>query len=113
MWKGGKNNENKLSLVSWGKITKPLLEGGLQIWDLKTQNLALGAQLLWNLVTGKLAWSKQVLCKKYFLGARKKFLDSSLKASKGSPIFTIFQKSLPLFKIDLTWIPGNRKSIRI
>jgi len=30
MWKGGKGNDKKLVLVSWGKIKKPLMEGGLQ-----------------------------------------------------------------------------------
>jgi len=46
LWKGGKHNENKLPLVNRGKISKPLLEGGIQIHDLRTQNLALSAKIL-------------------------------------------------------------------
>jgi hypothetical protein len=29
LWKGGKNNDKNLPLVSWGKIYGPLLDGGL------------------------------------------------------------------------------------
>jgi len=46
IWKGGNQNENKLPLVNWGKVTKPYLEDGLQIRDLRSQNLALGAKIL-------------------------------------------------------------------
>jgi len=51
LWKGGNQNENKLPLVSWGKVTKPYTEGGLQIRDLRSQNLALGAKFsgTWSL----------------------------------------------------------------
>ena len=31
LWEGGKNNERRLHLVSWDKIKKPILEGGLQV----------------------------------------------------------------------------------
>jgi hypothetical protein len=66
LWEGGRNCERKLHLVSWDKIKKPLLEGGLQIRDVATQNLAMGDKIMWHLVSGKVSWSKQVLCKKYF-----------------------------------------------
>jgi hypothetical protein len=113
LWKGGKQSENKLPLVSWGKVIKPLSEGGLQIRDLRSQNLALGAKILWKLVTGKISWSKQDLWKKYYTGDRRKCLDKAPKASKGSPIFTICQKVYGFFNPLLTWIPGNGKNILI
>ena len=69
MWKGGKQSENKIPLVSWSKTTKPILEGGLYIRDIRTHDLAIGAKILWKLVTGKLMWSKQAVWKKYFLQA--------------------------------------------
>ena len=46
LWEGGRNRERKLHLVSWDKIKKALLEGGLQIRDVATQNLAMGAKIL-------------------------------------------------------------------
>ena len=58
LWEGGKQNERKLHLVSWDKVQKPLMEGGLQIRDIANQNLALGAKLMWNIVSGKSSWSK-------------------------------------------------------
>ena len=53
LWEGGRNNEKKLHLVSWDKVTKPKLEGGLQIRDVATQNLAMGGKILWNMISGK------------------------------------------------------------
>ena len=44
--KGGKHNENKLHLISWDKVTKPLHEGGIQIKDLKSHNLAMGGKII-------------------------------------------------------------------
>jgi hypothetical protein len=113
IWKGGKQSDNKLPLVSWGKVTKPYSEGGLQIRDLRSQNMALGAKLLWKLVTGKLTWRKHALWKKYYTSARWKCLDRVPKVSKGSPIFTIFQKFYGFFNPLLTWIPGNGKNVFI
>jgi len=113
LWKGGKQNEKKLLLVSWEKISKPLLEGGLQIRDLEAQNLALGAKLLWNLISRKTSWSKQALWKKYFTGKRIRCLDNPPRVRKGSPIFTICLRAFVLFSTNLTWIPGNGKHIKL
>jgi hypothetical protein len=71
--------------------------------------MALGAKLLWKLVTGKLTWRKHALWKKYYTDARWKCLDRVPKVSKGSPIFTIFQKFYGFFNPLSTWIPGNGK----
>jgi hypothetical protein len=113
LWKGGQHNENKLPLVSWGKVTKPYTEGGLQIRDLRAQNLVLGANLIWNLVSGKLTWSKNTLWKKYYSGTRRRCLNTAPKVSKGSPIFTICQKASGFSSPHLTWIPRNRENIWI
>ena len=113
LWKGGKQNENKLPLVKWEKVTAPFLEGGLHLRDLKAQNLALGAKLLWNMVSGNPSWSKQVLWKKYFSGPRIRCLDQGPKVTKGSSLFVLCSKAFPFVSKDLTWIPGNGKKIRI
>ena len=65
LWKGGKQNENKLHLVNWETASKPWRNGGLQIRKLALQNLALGAKLLWNIISGKSSWCKTALWKKY------------------------------------------------
>jgi hypothetical protein len=79
LWEGGKKTGRKLHLISWGKISKPYLEGGLQLKDLHTQYLALAAKILWNLISGKSNWSKRALWKKYFRGSRKKCLGNPTK----------------------------------
>jgi hypothetical protein len=58
LWEGGRHNEINLHLVSWEKISKPLMEGGLHLWDVSSQNLDLGAKILWQIVSGKISYSK-------------------------------------------------------
>ena len=74
--KGGKQVEKKLPLVSWNKVSKPMMQGGLQIKNPASQNLAMGAKILWNIVSGKLTWCKTALRKKYFTGSHVRCLDN-------------------------------------
>ena len=53
LWEGGRNCEKKIHLVSWDKVMKPKMEGGLQIRNVAIQNLVMGGKILWNLITGK------------------------------------------------------------
>jgi hypothetical protein len=55
MWEGGKQTGRRLHLISWDKISKPLLGGGLNFKKTQVQNLTLGAKLLWHIVSGDLA----------------------------------------------------------
>jgi hypothetical protein len=113
LWEGGKQTGRKLHLISWGKVAKIFLEGGLQLRNLHTQNLALGAKILWNIITGKSTWCKRALWRKYFRGPRKNCLEKPTKVGKGTPIFTLCQKALQTFQGQITWIPGNGKEINI
>ena len=61
LWKGGKQNEKNLPLVSWEKIPNPWIQGGLQIRNMESQNLALGAKILWKIITRKMTWCKKAL----------------------------------------------------
>jgi len=70
LWKGGKNNEKRLSLVKWEIVSRPLQEGGLNFKDLNIQNLAMGAKLIWKIIAPKPGWVQLVLWKKYFRGQR-------------------------------------------
>jgi len=110
-WKGGKQNMNKLPLVSWDKVTKPILEGGLNFKDLRQQNLALGAKLLWRQVTPKAGWAQCALWKKYFAGTRKRCLDRSTQGTIESQILKLCEKALPIIQNHLYWVPGNGKTI--
>ena len=46
LWNGGKGNQNKLHLVGWETIQKPISKGGLQIRDPVLDNLALGRKII-------------------------------------------------------------------
>jgi len=50
LWQGGKGNENKIHLVNWDVVKKPMAEGGLQVRDPTIANLALGGKILWKLI---------------------------------------------------------------
>ena len=91
----------------------PYKEGRLQVRDLARQNLAMGAKILWNLVSGRESWSKKVLRRKYFPGKRLRCLDSPTLCKKGSPIYKLCLKVLHLFQVNLHWIPGNGKKIKL
>jgi hypothetical protein len=113
LWEGGKQSGRKLHLISWEKISKPILEGGLNFKNAHVQNLALGAKILWNLITGKPTWSKKALWKKYFRGPRERCIERPCLEKRGSPIFSLCQKTMPHFRPHLTWVPGNGKKINI
>ena len=106
-------NENKLSLVSSENISKPWINGGLQIRNMEMQNLALGAKILWKIITRKSSWCKKALWKKYLSRSRLRSLDSPPRVRKGSVIYSILVKAFPFFSNRLTWISGNGKNIKI
>jgi hypothetical protein len=47
LWKGGMN-ERKIALISWEKICKPKLKGGLGLWDPTILNKVLSATIWWR-----------------------------------------------------------------
>ena len=53
LWNGGKGNQNKIHLVNWETIKRPLSEGGLQIRDRESANLSLGGKLVCHLFVDK------------------------------------------------------------
>ena len=54
LWNGGKGNQNKLYLVCWETIKKPISKGGLQIRDPGLANIALGRKIIWQMITENL-----------------------------------------------------------
>jgi len=113
LWEGGRNCERKMHLVNWRKVKTPKMEGGLNIRDVASHNIAMGGKILWNMTAGKQTWSKHLLRKKYFSGSRDRFLEKPPPKKKGSPIFLLCQKAIPLIKSQLTWIPGNGSKINL
>jgi hypothetical protein len=113
LWQGGKSNAKKFHLVNWNIVSSPKDSGGLGIRDPEVVNIAMGAKLLWRLITGRKEWWKSTIIKKYNLGARKRCLDSIPEGQPGTQIWKLFRASIPFFKENLSWIPGNGKLIRL
>lgn len=97
-WKGGKQNDRKIPLISWDKVSKPLLEGGLHFKDPRTQNIAMGAKILWRQIALKLGWAQKALWKKYFRGQKLRSLDNLTHTNKGSQIHRLCMQALPLIQ---------------
>jgi hypothetical protein len=56
-WKGGKQNEKKIPLVSWEIVSKPMMEGGLNFKNLCSQNIAMGAKIIWRFIAPNPGWA--------------------------------------------------------
>ena len=68
LWRGGKGNQNRMHLVKWEIVKRPVLEGGLQIKDPGMSNIAMGGKLLWQLFSNKKHLVSHLLWKKYLHG---------------------------------------------
>lgn len=60
MW-GSTNKIKKMHMVSWKKITKPKVKGGLGVHDAKGRNVFLAAKLRWQMENSKNANWVEVL----------------------------------------------------
>jgi len=112
LWKGGKHNEKRISLVNWEIVSRPLQEGGLNFKNLSTQNLAMGAKLIWKIIAPKPGSVQLALWRKYFRGQRLRCLEQP-KNQNRTPFNTLIIKIGPLIRNNAYWIPGNGKNIRL
>lgn len=62
-WKGDKKNEKKILLVNWESISKPLLEGGLNLINLGNHNFTMGVKLIWRIIAPNPGWAQLALWK--------------------------------------------------
>eukprot|EP00253_Pinus_taeda_P013290 PITA_13290 len=65
LWKGGKQDTKKFSLVKWEKVTLPLEKGGLGIRIPRLANMAMGFKITWRIFNEKGSWWTEVLKRKY------------------------------------------------
>jgi hypothetical protein len=96
LWEGGRNEGEKMHLISWDKVKAPRMEGGLQVRDVATQNLAMGGKILWKMIRGKTTWSSKAIKTKYLCGHKERCLDRPPLTRKGSPILSLYLKALDL-----------------
>ena len=118
-WKGGKQNERKIPLISWETIGKPLLEGGLNFKNIGHQNVAMAAKTIWRIIAPKPGWAQLALWKKYLRGSRLRCLENEFQAQNPSLIkhnssfLKLCTKAGPLIRDHSYWILGNGRRINI
>eukprot|EP00253_Pinus_taeda_P023602 PITA_23602 len=64
-WKGGKQNERKIPLISWEAISKTLWGGGLNFKSLGHMNVAMATKVIWRVVVTNPGWAQTALRKRY------------------------------------------------
>jgi hypothetical protein len=108
LWQGGKGNENKIHLVNWEVVKKPMAEGGLQIRDPTLANLTLGGKILWTLIHEPTHPVSVTLRAKYGVNKSLSNLqcDSSVNCTQ---VWKLCCKSSNFFKKSVYRIPGNGK----
>ncbi|GLT57157.1 hypothetical protein SLA2020_301450 [Shorea laevis] len=105
LW-GSTENQHKLHLVSWEKVTQPKTYGGLGIKAAKEANLATMCKLNWRLHTEKHALWNRVLSAKYMINScRFQFPNQC------SPVLHNIRKGNTLFFKGLKWIPKDGRLI--
>ena len=88
LWNGGKGSQNKMHLLSWEILKRPISEGGLQIRDPVLANLELGGKLIWKLYVDKNHPVSKIFRMKYLKGDSLRNLTNS-----NAPIGTTISNS--------------------
>ena len=109
LWRGGKGNHNRLHLVKWDIVKRPVPEGGLQIRDSGLVNLAMGGKLLWQLFSDKKHLINQIFQKKNLKGGTLRNIHIT-NTPKGSITWNLCRKGLEFFTQHLYCIPGNGRN---
>eukprot|EP00253_Pinus_taeda_P023884 PITA_23884 len=106
LWKGGRGNQNKIHLVNWDLVKRPILEGGLQIRDPALSNLSLGCKLLWKIYSDPTHQISETFIAKYAQGISLRHLSSD-NTTAGTCTWNLCRKSISSFSKHLYRIPGN------
>ncbi len=113
LWKGGKVDSKKFSLVKWDQVTLPYEKGGMSIRLPAHPDLALRETNVWRFITGKDCWWKKVLEAKYMNHARSLLLEEHFPIMPCTQVWNLVKKYLPLIKENSSKLLGNRKCIKI
>ena len=108
LWSWGKGNQNKIHLVKWETIKRPITEGGLQIRDHELANLALGVKLVWQIFADKNHPVSKLFSMKYLKGGSLRTIKLE-KLPTCTAIWNLCRKSINLIEHHLYRIPSNGK----
>ena len=108
-WWGQVGNERKIHWLSWEKLTRPKMDGGMGFKDLRQFNLAMLAKQGWRLIQDQESLLSRCFKACYF--PRSSFLEAT-----DSPNCSFTWKSIlaakPLIQRGSCWRVGNGNSIR-
>lgn len=109
-WWGQVGNERKIHWLSWEKLSRPKVEGGMGFKDLRQFNLAMLAKQGWRLMQDQESLLFRCLKARYF--PRCNFLEAT-----DSPTSSFTWKSIlaakPIIQQGSCWRVGNGASIRV
>ena len=103
IWSGDVS-KRKMVTISWNKICKPYLEGGLGLRSLTTLNEAANLKLCWDLKNSKEDWAV-LLRSKVFRG------NKVIAYHIFSSIWSSVKVEFKITEENCTWIIGNGESI--
>lgn len=112
IWKGGKQNEKRFSLINWETVSRPFQEGSLKLKNLNAQNVAMGTKVIWRIIAPNPGWVQIALWRKYYRGSRMRCLDQP-KNKFNTPFSKFICKTSSLIRDHAFWVPGNGKCIQI
>nr|XP_023912601.1 uncharacterized protein LOC112024185 [Quercus suber] len=109
-WWGQKDKENKIAWVSWRKMCRSKLHGGMGFRNIQAFNLAMLAKQGWRILTNPNSLMARVFKAKYFP------FDDVLNSKKGSnPSYAwrSIHNSLDVIRKGTRWRVGNGRRIHI
>ncbi|XP_042962497.1 uncharacterized protein LOC122296769 [Carya illinoinensis] len=109
-WWGQRKEENKISWVSWRKMCKSKLHGGMGFKDLRTFNLALLAKQSWRILKEESLLLHQLYKARYFHSTS--FKEAKLGANPSFVWRGIWEAKHYLLK-GCKWRVGDGKAINI
>lgn len=95
LWKGGKQESKKFSLIRWDQVTLPFEKGGISIRIPGLINNALGIKLVWRMLNGKDQWRSKALSRKYLNCQRSKMLTEIILDCPCTQVWKLIKKIIP------------------
>ena len=109
-WWGQKNNERKMTWISWENMCTPKVEGETGFKDLKAFNLALLAKQGWRISQNPDSLTHKVFKARYF--AKGSFMDAQV-GKKQSYVWRSIMVAKETIKVGSKWIIGNGRKVNI
>ena len=109
-WWGQRDDENKISWVSWKKMCKSKFHGGMGFRNIQAFNLAMLSKQGWRILTNPNSLLARVFKAKYF--SHVDVLNSKI-GSNPSYTWQSIHNSLEVIKSGTRWRMGNGRQIHI